>query len=282
MPVRIDAHQHYWQLARGDYAWLTPQLTAIYSDFAPDDLAPHLKLFDITRTVVVQAAPTEAETAFLLQLAQATPSIAGVVGWTDLEAQDAPARIARLAKQRRLVGLRPMIHDIADPRWMLSPRLMSSLSAMARAGLVFDALVRPVHLRPLLKLVERHPDLAVVIDHAAKPAIGRWTVGDDDFVDWSCKMHRLARHAQVACKTSGLVTESAADWQPRDLTPYLDVLLDAFGPDRLVFGSDWPVVNLAGGYARWADALIAWLDLHVDRSAQIGVLGGNAARIYRL
>jgi L-fuconolactonase len=282
MPARIDAHQHYWQLARGDYVWLTPQLTAIYSDFAPDDLMPHLALFDIARTIVVQAAPTEAETAFLLHLAQATPSIAGVVGWVDMEAQDAPARIAKLAKQRRLVGLRPMIHELPDPRWMLSPKLTPAFNAIARAGLVFDALVRPVHLRPLLTLVGRHPALTVVIDHGAKPAIARWRVGDDDFIDWSRKMHRLGRHARVACKTSGLVTEAAPDWQPGDLMPYLDVLLDAFGPDRLLFGSDWPVVNLAGGYARWADALLAWLDLHVDRSAQIGVMGGNAARIYRI
>lgn len=280
MPGRIDAHQHYWQLARGDYGWLTPLLTAIYSDFAPDDLAPHLELFGIARTIVVQAAPTEAETAFLLHLAQATPSIAGVVGWVDMEAQDAPARIAKLAKQRRLVGLRPMIHDIADPRWMLSPRLTPAFNAIARAGLVFDALVRPVHLRPLLTLAGRHPDLTMVIDHGAKPAIARWRVGDDDFIDWSRKMHRLGRQPQVACKTSGLVTEAAPDWQPHDLMPYLDVLLDAFGPDRLLFGSDWPVVNLAGGYARWADALLAWLDRHVDGSAQIGVMGGNAARLY--
>ncbi len=282
MTERIDAHQHYWRLDRGDYHWLTPALTAIYSDFGPADLAPHLQAYGIERTVLVQAAPTEAETRFLLDLAATTESIAGVVGWIDMEAAEAPASIERLTAERKLVGLRPMIHDIADPRWMLSPHLAPAFAAIKRVGLVFDALVRPVHLRPLLTLVGRHPDLSIVIDHGAKPAIARWSRSDDDFADWAQKMRRLGRKMAVACKTSGLVTEAAQDWKADDLTPYLDVLLDAFGPDRLLFGSDWPVVNLAGGYARWTEALLAWLDRRLDPSAQAGVLGGNAARIYKL
>lgn len=282
MTERIDAHQHYWRLDRGDYGWLTPALTAIYSDFGPADLAPHLDAYGIGRTVLVQAAPTEAETLYLLDLASTTASIAGVVGWVDMEAEDAPRRIARLAAAPKLAGIRPMIHDIADPRWMLSSGLAPAFAAIIQAGLVFDALVRPVHLRPLQTLAGRHPDLAIVIDHGGKPAIARWSRGDDDFADWSQKMRRLGRKSAVACKTSGLVTEAAPDWKADDLTPYLDVLLDAFGPDRLLFGSDWPVVNLAGGYPRWADALMAWLDRRLDPSAQAGVLGGNAARIYKL
>ena len=128
--TRIDAHQHYWQLARGDYGWLTPELAPIYRDFGPADLAPHLDDYDITRTVLVQAAPTEAETHFMLDLAATTPSVAGVVGWVDMEAADAADRIARLARRPKLVGLRPMIHDIADPRWMLSPILAPAYAAI--------------------------------------------------------------------------------------------------------------------------------------------------------
>lgn len=148
MSERIDAHQHYWRLSRGDYGWLTPALAPIYRNFAPADLAPHLEAFGIARTVLVQAAPTEAETEFLLEIAAATPSVAGVVGWIDMEAEDAPGLVMRLAENRKLVGLRPMIHDIADPRWMLSPRLGPAFTAIIGADLVFDALVRPWHLSP--------------------------------------------------------------------------------------------------------------------------------------
>jgi L-fuconolactonase len=282
MSERIDAHQHYWRLARGDYGWLTPALRPIHRDFAPADLVPHLRAFGIARTVLVQAAPTEAETAFLLGLAAATPSVAGVVGWVDMEAVDATVRIARLAGDPKLVGLRPMIHDITDPNWMLSPALGPAFAAIAAAGLVFDALVRPVHLRPLLALVERHPDLAVVVDHGAKPDIARWTPDDHDFIGWAEKMRRLGLYPNVACKASGLATEARRDWRPDDLTPYLDLLLEAFGPDRLLFGSDWPVVDLAGGYGRWAETLLAWIERRLGPPARAGVLGGNAARVYRL
>ena len=282
MTGRVDAHQHYWRLDRGDYGWLTPALAAIYRDFGPADLAPHLAAYGIEHTVLVQAAPTEAETRYLLELATATPSVAGVVGWIDMEAGDAPQRIARLAEVPKLVGLRPMIHEIPDPLWMLIPRLAPAYAAIIRAGLVFDALVRPVHLAPLLTLVERYPDLQVVIDHGAKPDIARWSAGDSDFADWAGKMRRLGGQASVVCKTSGLVTEATPGWKADDLTPYLDVLLDAFGPDRLLFGSDWPVVDLAGGYAGWADALLAWLQNRLSPQARASVLGGNAERIYKL
>lgn len=279
--MRIDAHQHYWQLARGDYGWLTPKLAPIYRDFGPADLAPHLDTFAIRRTVLVQAAPTEAETHFLLDLAATTPSVAGVVGWVDMGAADARDRIARLARRQKLVGLRPMIHDIADPRWMLAPVLEPAYAAIESAGLAFDALVRPVHLKPLKILVERHPGMAFVVDHGAKPDIARWAAGDENFSDWAEGMHQLGRHANVACKTSGLATEARQDWIPADLMRYLDALLDAFGPERLLFGSDWPVVNLAGGYGRWMEALHGWLD-RLDPPSRDMVLGETAARIYKL
>lgn len=279
--MRVDAHQHYWRLARGDYGWLTPELTPIYRDFGPGDLSPHLDAFDIARTVLVQAAPTEAETDFMLDLAAATPSVAGVVGWIDMEADVAATRITAIARRPKLVGLRPMIHDIADPRWMLSPALAPAYVAIEAAGLVFDALVRPIHLRPLRSLVERYPDMAVVIDHGAKPDIAHWTPGDEDFAEWSERMHQLGKQPNVACKTSGLSTEARPDWQPHDFFPYLDVLLDAFGPERLLFGSDWPVVNLAGGYDRWMDALLDWL-AKLDPAAHDLILGAAAMRVYKL
>ena len=172
MTPRIDAHQHFWRIARGDYAWLTPALGAIYRDFDPDDLAPHLAAHGIAATILVQAAPTHAETAFLLDLADKTAFVAGVVGWTEFAAPDADAAIARLAADPLLVGLRPMVQDIADDDWLTRAELAPAFDAMIAHQLVFDALLTPRHLRRLIPVLERHPHLRVIVDHAAKPAIG--------------------------------------------------------------------------------------------------------------
>jgi L-fuconolactonase len=276
----IDAHQHFWRLARGDYGWLTPELTPIYRDYGPADLTPLLATAGIARTILVQAAPTEAETDYLLAVASAAPFVAGVVGWIDLEAADAPARVRRAAARPKLVGVRPMIHDIPDDGWMLRPALAPAFSAASEAGLVFDALVRPQHLPALAELTLRYPALRVVIDHAAKPDIARWRPGDAAFRDWSARMAALAARG-LACKLSGLVTEARPGWRPADLRPYVEIVLDAFGPDRVIWGSDWPVVERAGGYERWrraTDQLLRGLP-EVSRAA---ILGRNAARVYRL
>ena len=276
----IDAHQHFWRLARGDYGWLTPDLAPIYRDYEPADLTPLLGAAGIARTILVQAAPTEAETDYLLAVAAAAPFVAGVVGWIDLEAADAPTRVRRAATRPKLVGIRPMIHDIPDDGWMLRPALEPALAAVSDSGLVFDALVRPQHLSALAELTLRYPALRIVIDHAAKPDIARWRPGDAAFREWSTRMTGLAARG-LACKLSGLVTEAQPDWQPADLRAYVDVVLEAFGPDRVIWGSDWPVVERAGGYARWrraTDELLGRLP-EVSRAA---ILGRNAARMYRV
>ena len=176
-PRRVDAHQHFWRLARGDYGWLTPAKGPIYRDFGPADLTPLLARAGIDATVLVQAAPTVDETRFLLELARTTPVVAGVVGWAPLDAPDAPDVVAALAREPALKGLRPMLHDIPDVDWMLRPEVAPGLRAIAAADLTFDALVRPPHLPNLRRLLERHPDLRVVIDHGAKPEIGRGRAG---------------------------------------------------------------------------------------------------------
>jgi L-fuconolactonase len=272
--MRIDAHQHYWQVARGDYGWLTPDLAPIYRDFMPADLAPLLAAAGIDLTIAVQAAPTEAETVFLLDLAATTPSIAGVVGWTDFDSPDAPARIAEIAANPLLVGLRPMIHDIADPDWMLSPAVGRALNAMEAEGLVFDALIRPPHVTRLMVLATRHPGLAIVVDHGAKPLIAKGTLEP-----WASEMRALARHPNVTVKLSGMVTEAAPGWKPADLAPYVSVLLDAFGPERVLFGSDWPVLNLAGDYASWV-ATVENFIAPLTPAGRAAIMGRNAARIY--
>ena len=274
----IDAHQHFWRIDRGDYGWLTPALAPIYRDFMPDDLAPLLARHDIGGTILVQAAPTLAETHFLLDLARNTPLVRGVVGWVDFEASDAPDTITALAADPLLVGLRPMVQDIADDDWLLRPALAPAFVTMARHRLVLDALVLPRHLPRLNILIARHPELAVVVDHGAKPHV-RARQLEQLYESWASDLAALAAAPQVTCKLSGLVTEAAPDWQASDIRPYAQHILATFGPERVLFGSDWPVVDLAGGYDRWRYAA---LDLINDFSPaqRAAVLGDNARRVY--
>lgn len=242
----IDAHFHIWRLDRGDYGWLTPALAPLYRDVGLEDWRAVARPCGVTAGVLVQAAPTEAETAFLLEQAEAAPDVPGVVGWVDLLAPDAPARIAALAARPKLRGLRPMLQDIPDPDWILQEALAPGLRAMQAHGLAFDALVRPVHLPRVAELVRRHPGLRVVIDHAAKPAIaaGQWD-------DWQQGLAVLARAPQVFCKLSGLWTEAAPATPVDGLQAYIDEVRRLFGPARLLWGSDWPVLERAGSHAAW-------------------------------
>jgi len=273
--VRIDAHQHFWSLARGDYGWLTPVLAPIYRDFGPHDLAPLLQSRGIEKTVLVQAAPTFGETRYMLEVAERTPFVAGVVGWIDFDAPDAATTIAKVAADHPLlVGLRPMLHDIPDDDWLLRPNLAAAFEAMAERGLAFDVLARPQHLPRVLKICERHPKLTAVVDHIAKPLIR-----ERGLDPWRADIADVARCPNTVCKLSGIATEAASDWSVEDIKPYVNHVLDAFGPQRLLWGSDWPVVNLAGGYARWWDATTVLLE-PLDAAARENILGGNATRVY--
>jgi L-fuconolactonase len=272
--MQIDAHHHLWSLARGDYGWLTPELTPLYRDFALPDLMPHLAAAGIEGTILVQAAPTEAETRYLLEIANSAEVVRGVVGWTDFDAADAVARIDALCAQQLLVGLRPMVQDIADDDWLLRPALAPLLAAMARGGLVFDALVKPRHLKNLLQIVDRHSDLTFVLDHCGKPALAR-----GETASWQGDIARLAERPNVVCKLSGLVTEAKPDWQTADLRRTVDHVLACFSPQRLLWGSDWPVVNLAGGYAPWI-AATEMLLADLSRCEKADIRGGTAARVY--
>jgi len=272
----IDAHQHFWTLARGDYGWLSPEDVVLYRDFAPDDLAPLIEQAGITRTVVVQAAPTLDETRYLLDLAECSSFVAGVVGWVDLEGAEVVETLDSLASHALFCGVRPMIQDIADDDWMLGGALSAGLRALCERSLTFDALVLPRHLPRLLRLLERHPDLRVVIDHAAKPEIAAGR-----FDAWAEDMAQLARQTGASCKLSGLVTEAAKAWRPADLRPYVAHLLECFGAERVMWGSDWPVVELAGGFERWREASLGLLEALGDAESA-AILGGNAARFYGL
>ncbi|MHB1305190.1 MAG: amidohydrolase family protein [Acidiphilium sp.] len=271
--MRIDAHMHLWRVARGDYGWMTPDLS-ICRDY---DLAEaRATARGVDGAVLIQAAPTEAETAFLLDIARrADGFVKAVVGWADLAAPDAPARVAALARDPLLRGLRPMLQDIDDPDWILRADVARGLAAMERAGLSLDLLVRPEHLPRCLALARRHPGLAMVIDHAAKPDIA-----GGGFAPWLDALAPLADATGLVCKLSGLATEAAPGAPIEDMLPYARAVLALFGPDRIVWGSDWPVLTLAATYAEWQAASLA-LVREAAPDAEDAIFGGNAIRFYR-
>lgn len=280
MTDRIDAHQHFWSLARGDYGWLDPArqpgLAPLYRDFAPADLQPHLAAHGVRGTVLVQAAPTLAETQWLLRLAHENDLVRGVVGWVDLARDDAVAVIEALAADRLLKGVRPMLQDLPDTTWIATAPIAPAVHALVQHGLRLDALVKPPHLPHLLAFAERHPALPIVIDHAAKPDIAHGA-----FSAWRRGLRALAQLPAMHCKLSGLATEAGSGWTAATLRPYAETVLELFGPRRVIWGSDWPVLQLAGDYAGWVRAceqLLAPLDAG-DRDA---VWAGNAERFYRL
>ena len=276
---RIDAHHHVWRPERGDYGWLkpTPALLPLCRNFCLDQLAPELDAAGVEATVLVQAAPTVAETHYLLDIARRSNGrVQGVVGWVDLTASDAVAVLHDLVADPLLKGVRPMLQDLADPAWIARSELQPALSALPELGLRFDALVTPRQLRPLLAMLERHPDLAAVIDHCAKPAIaaGGWQ-------PWAGDLAAIARRSAACCKLSGLVTEAGPGWTVDALRRYVDHVLESFGASRVIWGSDWPVLTLAASYAAWVaacDALLAGL----GGSERDAIFSGNARRFYAL
>ncbi|MGH8852280.1 MAG: amidohydrolase family protein [Casimicrobiaceae bacterium] len=277
--MRIDAHHHVWRLDRGDYDWLRPTaaLLPLCRDFTLDELRPLLAAANVGGTILVQAAPTLAETRFLLDVAHWSGDLVrGVVGWVDLAAAGAMDVLTGLAADPLLRSVRPMLQDLPDPGWIARPEVQPALAALPALGLCFDALVKPRELKPLLAALGRHPDLAVVIDHCAKPdiAVGAWQ-------PWADDLAALARHTRAFCKLSGLVTEAGRGWSIESLRRYTEHVLDCFGSRRIIWGSDWPVLTLAASYAGWtaaADALLAGL----TRAERDAIYGGNARDFYRL
>lgn len=277
---RIDAHQHFWRIAAREGHWPPPALAAIHRDFGPHDLQPLCRAAGIDATVLVQTLPDEAETQEMLAIARQHPWVRGVVGWVDLKGADAPERIASLAADPRLRGLRPMLQDLPDDDWINDPALDPAVQAMQDHGLVFDALVLTRHLAALARFAERHPHLSIVVDHGAKPDIA-----SGEIAPWRDGMQRLAALPHVCCKLSGLLTE-AGDRRSREaLQPYVQALWTLFGAERLVWGSDWPVLRLAGDYAGWlamSHELLDRVEPAPTAAQRDAVFGLNALRLYSL
>jgi L-fuconolactonase len=270
----IDAHQHFWNPARGDYGWMDGAgLDHLRRAILPEHLERHLKRHRISKTILVQAAPTVAETDYLLGLADATEFVAKVVGWVDFENRDDLKHVQRWAKHPKFAGLRPMIQDLPDPEWMHGAEVQWALEALVDLDLTFDALGFPQHLAPFLRLFQKHPKLRCVVDHGMKPRI---KLGE--FEDWANGMANIAAQTNAFCKLSGLATEAGPDWSTETLLPYIRHIIDVFGPERVMFGSDWPVLELNGDYDRW----FATVKNAVQTSENKAIFGDTARQFYRI
>lgn len=278
MTIQIDAHQHFWDPARDDYGWLTPSLAPLYRTFYPADLAPLRERAGVARSVVVQAAPTVDETRYLLELARDEASVAGVVGWVPMLLPDTPALIGELAAQPKFKGVRPMLQDILDDDWIANLELAPAIDALLAHDLAFDALIFARHVVPIETFATRFPTLRIVVDHGAKPPIRDGKAG---WQPWADGIARLARLPNLHCKLSGLATEASADWTVDMLQPYVDHLLACFGAERLMWGSDWPVLNLNGDYTQWHAATDRLLRA-LPATQRDAIFGANAAAFYRL
>ncbi len=277
-PKVVDAHQHFWQISRGDYDWMTDEVADIRHDILPSDLEPHLERHGIDGTVLVQAAGTVAETEFMIRLSEQASFIKGVVGWVDLEDDNVAETLKRLSQHRILKGVRPMLQDIEDTNWIVRPQVLTALDYVAESGRRLDALILPRHLDVLATVAKHLPHLPIVIDHCAKPEIAQQA---DPGNAWRDGMAQLASFSNVRCKISGLANEAGPGWSADRLSHVVEHVYSIFGPTRLMWGSDWPVLNLAGDYAQWR-SVSADLFGDLPADAQASIYGATAIDFYGL
>ena len=277
MSAKIDSHQHFWLYEAAEYPWIDDDKTLLKADYMPDDLAPLMAANGIDGTVAVQARQNLRETEFLLELADSKDFIRGVVGWVDLRADDIAAQLEHLAPHPRMVGVRHIVHDEADDRFMLGGSFLDGLALLNQTKLTYDLLLYPRHLRVAIDVVKRFPEQPFVLDHISKPFIK-----DGILEPWASEIRELASYNNVWCKISGMVTEAAwKSWTQDDYLPYLDVVFDCFGIDRLMFGSDWPVCTLSGSYSEVVGIVRSYIEALSDQEKD-KVMGDNATAFYGL
>lgn len=274
----VDAHLHYWQPERGDYAWLAQAPAMLQRPFLPADLCQQREAAGVQFGVLVQAAPSEDETRYLFELARRDTAILGVIGWVDLAAVDACTRIQTLMRDGDglLRGLRPMAQDISDPDWLARPSLDRAFDCMLEHGLTFDALVTTAQLPALCRRLNRHPQLRAVLDHAGKPPIA-----GGDSSQWLGWIDKLAQRPQLHCKLSGLLSLLAPGMSEQAIDPYAEILFERFGAQRLMWGSNWPVLTTQADYGHWLQ-LAQTLTERFAPGRQADVFGANAAHFYAL
>jgi len=275
--MHIDAHQHFWIYNPAEYDWIDDSMSALRRDFLPGDLRPQLDRSDFQGSVAVQARQTLEETRWLLELAEQSPSILGVVGWADLRSPDIRSQLRTLARNPTLVGIRHIVQSEPDNRFLMRPEFLRGIAALEEFDLAYDILIYTKHLPVAAEFVERFPRQRFVLDHLAKPPIKSGQIRS-----WAHGIRRLAEFPNVFCKLSGLVTEADwQQWQPEQIAPFLDVAFESFGPDRLMIGSDWPVCLVAASYERALQVVKTYLQAK-GAECQEAVLGGNAQRFWRL
>ena len=275
--MRIDAHQHFWKYNASDYSWISDQMKILKKDFLPGDLRMELEGIQFEGSVAVQARQSLEETRWLLKFAGRYDFIKGVVGWIDLCSDEIEEQIREFVKYRKFVGVRHVLHDEPDDRFMLSESFIRGIGTIGNYNLVYDILIFPKHLSNAEELVIRFPGQKFVLDHIAKPLIKERIISP-----WKEGIEQLARHSNVSCKLSGMVTEALwKGWKKEDFTPYLDVVFDSFGPSRLMIGSDWPLCTVSSGYSATMKIVLDYVQSlkQVEREM---ILGMNAKRIYNL
>jgi L-fuconolactonase len=275
--MNIDSHQHFWRYDSQRDGWITDEMSILRQDFLPDDLIPQLRANEIDGSVAVQADQSEKETAFLLELAGRYSEIKGVVGWVNLSARDVPDRLEHFSRFEKLCGFRHIAQSEPDDAFLLREDFKRGIGCLSRYNFSYDILIYPKQLPAAIKLVDGFPEQRFVIDHLAKPLIRT-----REIVSWTQQIRAIATNLNVCCKLSGLITEAGRrDWRADDFRPYLDVVFEAFGPERLMFGSDWPVCLLAGTYRQVRELIADYVrDLPVQQQHQ--VFGLNAISFYRL
>jgi L-fuconolactonase len=279
--MNIDSHQHFWSYSAAGYPWIGAGMERLARDYLPVDLEGTALAAGIGGTVAVQARQTLEETRWLIELAERHPLIRGVVGWVDLLSVDVESQLREFVTREKFVGVRHVVQDEPDPRFLLGEEFVHGLKQLHPFGLTYDLLLYPQQLSAAVELVEQLPGQPFVLDHLAKPRIAAWTARSD-MASWQRDIEALARHKNVCCKLSGMVTEAAwRQWQRADFAAYLDVALAAFGPERLMFGSDWPVCLLSGDYAEVA-GIVKDFVAQLSAGEQAAIWGGTATRFYGL
>jgi L-fuconolactonase len=272
--MTIDTHFHFWDYDAKEFGWIPDAWSSIRKDFGPADLEPILKANGVDYAIAVQARCSVEETQWLLRLTQEHRFIRGVVGWLDLHSPDIAAQLKGYAGTH-LVGLRAILQGQPDVL-MENADFNRGLRAMADAGLTYDLLITEKQFPAAIRLVDQHPNLRIILDHFGKPRLDI-----DQLEPWKTHMKELGKRANVWCKISGGITEIALDWTPHRMNPFLDTALESFGAKRLVFGSNWPVCNPAGGYGPWLRALGQWASV-LSSAEQQGIFGGNAVECYQM
>jgi L-fuconolactonase len=276
--VRIDSHHHLWHYSENEYPWINEQMSVLRRDFTVTDLLRETQAAGIEGVVSVQARQTLEETHVLLEIAQNNPFIKAVVGWVPLAAHDLREQLEQLAEFPRLKAVRHVVQDEPDDAFILAPAFNAGVALLAEFGLVYDILIFARHLPNTLEFVARHPNQAFVLDHIAKPIIQAQRFDES----WASNLRQLARYENITCKFSALVTEVRdPQWSVDLLRPYWDVALEAFGPSRMMFGSDWPVCLLRSSYANWVSA-VEELASDLTQAEQLQFWGETARRAYHL